>query len=217
MKGEWRPSRFRLARRTYDAPPWGCIVRVDGLTKSRKPHTPGFWFHCHPQCPWHVQCGGGKPVVCAWPTLRRASSQQQRQEKVKDRLCGETAHFYPAFCAVLGTRVSPTRTRAARRRRPSPTRASPGAAVRRCTAGRFSRALTGLGRHLGSVSPRPPGRHAQQYGTTKGQGLFSSREGFRQPICTYRGPAWGCVVRAGGQTEPDWPPLTDCRTGIFQS
>ena len=32
----WWSIRFRLAPRTYDAPPWGCIVRVVSQTKSRK-------------------------------------------------------------------------------------------------------------------------------------------------------------------------------------
>ena len=32
----WESIRFRLALRTYDAPPWGCIVPVVSRTKSRK-------------------------------------------------------------------------------------------------------------------------------------------------------------------------------------
>ena len=36
---QWRSIRFRWAPRTYDAPPWGCIVRVVSLTKSRKAPT----------------------------------------------------------------------------------------------------------------------------------------------------------------------------------
>ena len=32
----WRSIRFRPAPRAYDAPPWGCIVRVVSRTKSRK-------------------------------------------------------------------------------------------------------------------------------------------------------------------------------------
>ena len=45
-KAQWRPSRFRLARRTYDAPAWGCIVRVANPTKSRNLPTTccGFCF-----------------------------------------------------------------------------------------------------------------------------------------------------------------------------
>ena len=32
----WRAARVRPALRTYDAPPWGCIVRVASQAKSRK-------------------------------------------------------------------------------------------------------------------------------------------------------------------------------------
>ena len=40
----WRSIRFRLAPRTYDAPPWGCIVRVVSQTKSRKKYPPEKWY-----------------------------------------------------------------------------------------------------------------------------------------------------------------------------
>ena len=36
LSPRWRSIRFRLALRTHDAPPRGCIVRVVSQTKSRK-------------------------------------------------------------------------------------------------------------------------------------------------------------------------------------
>ena len=48
----WGSVRVRLALRTYDAPPWGCIVRVvpDRQTKQEK-YPPGIYYG---SCP----CGG---------------------------------------------------------------------------------------------------------------------------------------------------------------
>ena len=57
---QWGSIRFRLPPRTYDAPPWGCIVRVVELAKSREIPTrkilPLFFMirpHRSPWPSWH--------------------------------------------------------------------------------------------------------------------------------------------------------------------
>ena len=68
---KWGPVRFRLAPRTYDAPPWG--VRVVNPTKSRNIHPKNIPAPFFP-----VARSGPRPSLGGGPRSRRAGAPRVR-------------------------------------------------------------------------------------------------------------------------------------------
>ena len=69
----WRSIRFRLAPRAYDAPPWGCIVRVVSPTKPRNRPTRNALPLFVTSRPCSRRCGtaGSRPSSSCSATGRR--------------------------------------------------------------------------------------------------------------------------------------------------